>query len=381
MAQIQSAGTCFSDGVRTGPLFQDQEGRLAAPYVNFGPGMAYSTQYSYFFTPFPAPTGTAATGIPAFDVVASTTLNNSATPTPSYLSISNSDYPLSTQFVSASTGRVGLQLDVPRCVGVSVGDAPGADIVINIIGKDLYGFPMLEKIKILSVTADTTIIGNKAFYQIDDVWCSGNGGNAPTDIGVRTTNKFGLPYRLYSGGNAISLGGGYQAVDDTETVQAAVVSTEDMNACLKQGYFYNLTDIASGALPLVGQNYYTGGLTHYSSALDVRGTLDLTDNDAFVWETNLPSSVCFTYVVLGFDNSLSRLYEMRDRYNYAAQGTPNYDLIYPNFLPILPNVAFDYPAGSYDDGAGKANIPEKLPLNLTTAFGVPQFYTEARGDV
>jgi len=390
MAQIQSAGTCFSDGVRTGPTFQDQVDRAAAPYMGFGPGMPYSTQYSYFFTPFPSANGSGA--IP-WDIAAQVTLTASSPnpATPLYLTLSNGNYPLSTQFVNQKTGRVGIQFDVPRCVAINYTTSPTASITFNLIGEDLYGIPMLEKIVIAAnATLNSTIVGRKAFYRLYDVWCSGNSGTATTAVALRTTNKFGLPYRLYSGANIIALGGGAQCMNLRPSgaapgidAQAFPFTNAQIVAATKQGFFYNV-ELLQSVNPMTAAGYDTGGPTHTSKALDVRGTIDLDVGAPFTnpaWTSVAPFSICFTYVVLGFTNELSRIYEAKDRYNYNAQGTPDHDVIFPNALPILPNAYFNYPAGQYPAGAGKANVPEKLPINLTTAFGVPQFYTEARGDV
>ena len=122
----------------------------------------------------------------------------------------------STQSVVRTDGTTVIQLDCPRAVSVTTGSGSPASANFTISGYDYYGQPMTEQI---TTVANATTPGNKAFYQIASVVGAGGGSGAAVTVG--TTDKLGLPLRVFDAGYIVRAGWNNTLANDAGTLAVA----------------------------------------------------------------------------------------------------------------------------------------------------------------
>lgn len=115
-------------------------------------------------------------------------------------------------------GVVVIQLDVPRAVSIFLTTA-GTARTYTVAGYDYYGLPMTETI---TTVANSTVSGNKAFYQIASVTGAGGGSGQPVTVG--TTDKLGLPLRVTDRGYVARAGWNNTLAEDAGTLTVAVTT-------------------------------------------------------------------------------------------------------------------------------------------------------------
>lgn len=382
MASFSSAGTAYSDGVRVGPMAQSEPDRQAGRYQTYGPGMALASMYSYIFTPFPCP----ATNSVNYDIAGTFTI--AAGSTGAYIPLANvSSWPTANQFTNGLTGLTGIQFDAPRVPSIVNTTAvngvvgTGVTVTVNFNGLDANGFLMTD-VEYMSNTlsANSTTYAIKAFDRMTSVWVGTSDGSAFTGnftiTGVRTTNRFGLPYRLYSVADVVSIGGGQQCLSAAGTGRPAsasdpiVCSQAEIMVLVSQSYFQNDIYTYASAFTSPNRPVATGGPLHRGRARDVYGTF-YADPTVFggangTFTPAEPQTFIINYIVRGFYNTL-------DLQNEEIVNSQQYDVPFPNAYPILPNVYYNYPAGQYTPTSPQTI--NRLPINLTDQVGVSQFYS------
>jgi hypothetical protein len=120
----------------------------------------------------------------------------------------------SAKSVVRTDGTTVIQLDVARAVSVTQVTA-GTSRNFTVSGYDYYGQAMTE---IIASTAGSTVSGNKAFYQIASIAVS---GGTTTAVTVGTTDKLGLPLRVFDAGYVVRVGWNNTLANDTGTFTAA----------------------------------------------------------------------------------------------------------------------------------------------------------------
>lgn len=208
-----SLGTHFSDGLRAGPIYDNN---LSGPtaningvitsnnYSNYGPGILFSAQNSWNITPAAPGVGftvlnnvvaTTAPGTVGNNTYLTLTGDNSAT----FYTSTQNGVPLPTPHI---------QFDWPRVVTVTTEGGAGIAVPTNvtIFGFDWWGYP-LQMTYVLPVIADAgpntypvenivagTLVPNaKAFYQVTGVFVE-QALPAGVTISVGASAIFGLPY-------------------------------------------------------------------------------------------------------------------------------------------------------------------------------------------
>jgi hypothetical protein len=116
--------------------------------------------------------------------------------------------------VVKSNGQTVIQLDCARAVSVTQVTA-GTARTFGIVGYDYYGQPMTE---IITSISGSTVSGNKAFYQIYAISVS---GATTTAVTVGTTDKLGLPLRVFDAGYMVRIGWNNTLANDAGTFVAA----------------------------------------------------------------------------------------------------------------------------------------------------------------
>ena len=106
----------------------------------------------------------------------------------------------------------------PTGLTYTLGVAP---VTATISGYDYYGQAMTNTITSSSAIS-TTVSGLKAFYQISSISVSGATGTAIT---VGTTDKLGLPLRVYDAGYIVRTGWNNTLANDAGTFTAADMTT------------------------------------------------------------------------------------------------------------------------------------------------------------
>jgi len=96
-----------------------------------------------------------------------------------------------------------------------------APVTVTVSGYDYYGQAMSEAIT-SSAVLSTAVNGNKAFYQISSISVSGGTGTAIT---VGTTDKLGLPLRVFDAGYMVRVGWNNTLANDAGTFTAADMTT------------------------------------------------------------------------------------------------------------------------------------------------------------
>ena len=125
----------------------------------------------------------------------------------------------SAKSVIRTDGTTVLQLDVPRAVSIFLTTA-GTARTYTVAGYDYYGQAMSENI--LTV-ANATTSGLKAFYQVASV--TGLVGGSTTAVTVGTTDKIGLPLRVFDAGYMARVGWAGALAADAGTFAAADMTT------------------------------------------------------------------------------------------------------------------------------------------------------------
>ena len=125
----------------------------------------------------------------------------------------------SAKSVIRTDGTTVLQLDVPRAVSIFLTTA-GTARTYTVAGYDYYGQAMSENI--LTV-ANATTSGLKAFYQVASV--TGLVGGSTTAVTVGTTDKIGLPLRVFDAGYMDRVGWAGALAADAGTFAAADMTT------------------------------------------------------------------------------------------------------------------------------------------------------------
>jgi len=124
----------------------------------------------------------------------------------------------SAKSVVRTDGTTVIQLDTPRAVSVTQVTA-GTGRNFTVSGYDYYGQAMSE---VIASTAGSTISGNKAFYQISSIAVS---GGTTTAVTVGTTDKLGLPLRVFDAGYLVRVGWNNTLANDAGTFAAADMTT------------------------------------------------------------------------------------------------------------------------------------------------------------
>lgn len=124
----------------------------------------------------------------------------------------------STQSVVRSNGQTVVQLDCARAVSVTQVTA-GTARAFTVSGYDYYGQPMTE---IITSIAGSTVSGNKAFYQISSISVA---GATTTAVTVGTTDKLGIPFRVFDAGYVVRVGWNNVLANDAGTFAAADMTT------------------------------------------------------------------------------------------------------------------------------------------------------------
>ena len=86
-----------------------------------------------------------------------------------------------------------------------------APVTVTVSGYDYYGQAMTEAIT-SSASVSTAVNGNKAFYQISSIAVSAATGTALT---VGTTDKLGIPLRVFDAGYVVRVGWNNSLANDT----------------------------------------------------------------------------------------------------------------------------------------------------------------------
>jgi hypothetical protein len=358
MSTNLSLGTYVSDGVRTGPDFNNSK------FANNGKGVLLSSQTSYnIYCSAPNPTGGRNT---TNNVVDTTTIAAAG-----YLTLFADNYV--TFLTRGPDGFPILQLDQPRVITVTTAVAnPTPGTRVTIMGNDKLGSPM-QHTYILTATqgiyptfnfpggADIptmTFPGNgvgniintatKAFYQITKVYISaGIGGGGTISLGA--ADAFGLPYVIKGNNNIINTG-------EVVNASCGVVSSiqwgrQTGNNAQPIIIDSNMTTRAFGEqLDTKGFLFTADKRTATATTGDVRGFYapDTAAATQFTAVNTKPildaTNLVFTYFVAGADASINQ--QANDQQNYMQSNHVNS----PQGIPVKPT----------------------RPENLV---GVPEFYT------
>jgi len=110
--------------------------------------------------------------------------------------------------LTTSSGAVASVAGTITGLTFTLGAAPRT---VTVSGYDYYGQPMSEAITSSSAVS-TAVSGNKAFYQVSSVAINGAPGTAVT---VGTTDKLGMPVRVFDAGYMIRVGWNNTLANDT----------------------------------------------------------------------------------------------------------------------------------------------------------------------
>jgi len=361
MSTNLSLGTYVSDGVRTGPDFNNSK------FANNGKGVLLSSQVSYnIYCSAPNPTGGRNT---TNNVVDTTTVAGAG-----YLTLFADNYV--TFLTRGPDGFPLLQLDQPRVISVTTATAnPTAGTRVTIMGNDSLGSPM-QHTYILTATQGTyptfnfpggaasptmTFPGNalgniintgaKAFWQITKVYISAALPGGGT-ISLGAADAFGLPY-VIKGFNNVSTAG--------------VIASSGKSCGVISSVQWGIQSGADNAQPIDP----VGDLT-------VRGAGDALDTFGFLFAADKRTATATTGDVRGF---------------YAPETAAATQFTAVNTKPILDatNLVFTYFVAGADASINQqannqqnymqsnhVNSPQGIPVAPTrpeNLVGVPEFYT------
>jgi hypothetical protein len=118
----------------------------------------------------------------------------------------------SVKSVTRTDGTTVLQLDLPRAIKVNCSTTARA---FTVSGFDYYGQAMSEVITV--ATAGTAVTGLKAFFQISGATIAGSA----TAVLIGTSDKLGLPVRVFNAAYVISVKSNSTLAQDAGTFVAA----------------------------------------------------------------------------------------------------------------------------------------------------------------
>jgi len=118
----------------------------------------------------------------------------------------------SVKSVNRTDGTTVLQLDLPRAIKVNCSTTARA---FTVSGFDYYGQAMSEVITV--ATAGTAVTGLKAFFQISGATIAGSA----TAVLIGTSDKLGLPVRVFNAAYVISVKSNSTLAQDAGTFVAA----------------------------------------------------------------------------------------------------------------------------------------------------------------
>src|ERR1700735_169654 len=235
-----SLGTHFSDGLRAGPIYDNNFSGATANtngvitsnnYSNYGPGILFSAQNSWNITPAAPGAGFTTKNNVVATTAAGTVGNNT------YLTLTGDN---SVTFYTSTQNGVSLpspyvQFDWPRVVTVTTEGGGGIAVPTNvtIFGFDWWGYP-LQMTYVLPVIAGagpntypvedygagTLTPTAKAFYQVTGVFVE-QALPAGVTISVGAAEVFGLPYYVSGLGVVSSISWG-----KNDTVAATIAKSE-----------------------------------------------------------------------------------------------------------------------------------------------------------
>ena len=122
----------------------------------------------------------------------------------------------SVKSVTTAGGATVLQLDCPRAVKVNCSTTARA---FTVSGYDYYGQAMSETITV--AVAGTAVTGKKAFFQITGATIAGSA----TAVVIGTSDKLGLPVRVFNVSYVASVKSNDTLAQDTGTFVAADTAT------------------------------------------------------------------------------------------------------------------------------------------------------------
>lgn len=122
----------------------------------------------------------------------------------------------SVRSVTTAGGATVLQLDCPRAVKVNCSTTARA---FTVSGYDYYGQAMSETITV--AVAGTAVTGKKAFFQISSATIAGSA----TAVVIGTSDKLGLPVRVFNVSYIASVKSNDTLAQDTGTFVAADTAT------------------------------------------------------------------------------------------------------------------------------------------------------------
>ena len=122
----------------------------------------------------------------------------------------------SVKSVTTAGGVTVLQLDCPRAVKVNCSTTASA---FTVSGYDYYGQAMSETITV--AVAGTAVTGKKAFFQITGATIAGSA----TAVVIGTSDKLGLPVRVFNVSYVASVKSNDTLAQDTGTFVAADTAT------------------------------------------------------------------------------------------------------------------------------------------------------------
>lgn len=182
----------------------------------------YATGNALLGDPAPMPLGVGPMGRNyVWDVVPQTlqAANIAASQTPAAAGALTLTAGTSAQRVIRNDGTPVIQLDCPRAVSIFL-TTGGTVRAYTVAGFDYYGQPMTETI---TTVANATTAGNKAFYQILSVTGAVGGSTQPLTVG--TTDKIGLPVRVFDVSYIASVKATGALAADAGTFVAAVMTS------------------------------------------------------------------------------------------------------------------------------------------------------------
>lgn len=96
---------------------------------------------------------------------------------------------------TTTVANLNKKSDAPfgRNVTVKASGATGANVLIDVYGRDYLGQAMIERITVANADGTNTVQGVKAFQYVDKIVHNGGASNAVT-ISAGWGGKFGLPY-------------------------------------------------------------------------------------------------------------------------------------------------------------------------------------------
>ncbi len=353
-----SWGTHYSDGLRSGPypnvgasVNTQQRGNDSlnvACFTQYGPGVLHSPTFTYYINP-------------KRQAVADVT-ETFADP-----AITATFLPLSGNIGATVKGNIGgvpyLQLDWPRVLVASVNVPNSTPLVFTITGEDWYGNRLTEVIQTLPVGQKT--FGKKAFYKIFSVYYEGS-IDLLNVTEISCSNSFGLPYRLFSLGDIVSIGWSSFTANTQEFSGGS-----DMGVAAVPGRIEPCSefDPADGAGTVPAWCPDQGNAFQGLASSDIRGIYTPSAPIVALIDNPLNQvNLMFTYYIRGAHTWLNQMYAIKGNSPYLPPNTFTEGTTANPGHPLIP----------YDPAVNVANqgFPEPMPLNRDDLYGFPQYYVD-----